>query len=192
MERHYGPEGAAPRPRPQDSYSVVTVDGLPIGLAWVQAPSSTTRAYGFGLFPECRKLGHGVCVKQALIDRCFEETLDIHKVEAEVIGANLWSLKVLHGIDDIMTEEGRVRESIQIDGQYYDRIFFGITRAEWNHCLPKKYRTKSKRRALAISIPERPEREEDANYDEEPKDRVHRVVLSSTLNDRRESVKKRI
>jgi hypothetical protein len=131
MERHYGPEGAVPRPRSHDSYSVVTVDGLPIGLAWVQAPSSTTRAYGFGLFPECRKLGHGICVKQALIDRCFEEASDIHKVEAEVIGANLWSLKVLHGVDDIMTEEGRVRETVYIDGQYYDRIFFGITRSAW-------------------------------------------------------------
>jgi RimJ/RimL family protein N-acetyltransferase len=69
-------------------------------------------------------------VKQALIDRCFEKT-DIHKVEAEVIGANLWSLKVLHGIDDIMTEEGRVRETVYIDGHYYDRIFFGITRSVW-------------------------------------------------------------
>lgn len=141
MEGHYGPEGATARPRPQDRYLAVGVDhhgqgGHPcgdvqlIGLAWTQAPSPTTRAYGFGLFPECRGLGHGVCVKRALIAQCFADP-EVHRVEAEVIGFNLWSLKVLHGIDDEMTEEGRLREAVQIEGQFYDRVFFGLLRAEW-------------------------------------------------------------
>lgn len=141
LEGHFGPEGRAPRPRPQDRYLTVGVEhhgeaGRPcgdvevIGLAWTQAPSPTTRAYGFGLFPECRRLGHGVCVKRALIARCFAAPA-VHRVEAEVIGFNLWSLKVLHGLDDEMTEEGRLREAVRIEGRYYDRIFFGLLRPVW-------------------------------------------------------------
>ena len=144
LEGYFGPgpdEAAAARPRPQDRYLAVGVDqhgqvGHPcgdvplIGLAWTQAPSPTTRAYGFGLFPECRGLGHGVCVKRALIARCFAEEA-VHKVEAEVISFNLWSLKTLHGIDDEMTEEGRLREAVLIGGIYYDRVFFGLLRERW-------------------------------------------------------------
>jgi len=144
LEGYFGPgpdEATAPRPRPQDRYFAVGVDqhGQPghpcgdvqlIGLAWTQAPSPTTRAYGFGLFPECRGLGHGVCVKRALIAQCFAEEA-VHRVEAEVIGFNLWSLKVLHGLDDEMTEEGRLREAVRLGGVYYDRVFFGLLRPEW-------------------------------------------------------------
>ncbi len=149
MEAHFGPEGRDPRPRPQDRYLTVGVDHHgapghpcgdvePIGLAWVQAPSATTRAYGFGLFPLCRGLGHGVCVKRALIAHCFAAPVDpaVHKVEAEVLGSNLWSLKTLHGLDDEMTEEGRLRETVRLGGVYHDRIFFGITRAEWEATSP--------------------------------------------------------
>lgn len=142
MPLHYGPEGLDPRPRPQDRYWAVWADehGLPgrscgdgrlIGFAWTQAPSPTTRTYAFGLFPECRRQGHGVCVKQALIAWGFADPT-VAKVEAEIYSGNQWSLNVLHGLDDPMQREGCQRQTVKVGGVYYDRIHFGITRAEWH------------------------------------------------------------
>ena len=141
MEAHFGHEGRAPRPRVQDSYLAVWLDeslapaggcgdGRLIGLAWLQRPYPGIRAYGFGLFPECRSLGHGVCVKREILSVCFSDP-DIHRVETEIYSSNPWSLRVLHGVDDPMTREGIQREVMELNGRYYDRVLYGITRSEW-------------------------------------------------------------
>lgn len=141
MEAHFGHEGRVPRPRVQDTYLAVWLDeslapgkgcgdGRLIGLAWLQRPYPGIRAYGFGLFPECRKLGHGVDVKESILALCFGDP-NIHRVETEVYSSNPWSLRVLHGVDDPMTREGVQREVMLLNGRYYDRVLFGITREEW-------------------------------------------------------------
>lgn len=150
MEAHFGHEGRAPRPRIQDAYLAVWLDeslapgkscgdGRLLGLAWLQRPYAGIRAYGFGLFPECRGSGHGVCVKSALIARCFSDP-DVHRVETEVYASNAWSLCVLHGVDDPMEREGVQREVMSLGGRSYDRVLFGILREEWERSAPGRGR----------------------------------------------------
>lgn len=143
MQAHYGPEGATTRPRPQDCYWAVWADehlypgrscgdGRLIGFAWTQAPNATTRTYAFGFFPECRRHGLGVSVKEALIARAFAE-VGVNKVECDVYSCNVWSLRVLHAPDDSMKLEGIQRATIQVGGVFYDRHLFGLTREEWEN-----------------------------------------------------------
>ena len=153
MPAHFGPEGLAPRPRPQDRYWGLWLDehgatgkacgdGRLIGLAWTQAPAPTTRTYAFGLFPEARRQGHGVCVKTALLEHCFSEAA-VQKVETEVYSSNPVSLAILHGPDDPMTGEGRQVATIEIAGVFHDRMLFGITRARWAAWLAAQERSDS-------------------------------------------------
>lgn len=130
LEGHFGHEGRVPRPRAQDSYYAVSLAEAALGLAWLQRPYPGIRAYGFGLFPEARRQGHGVCVKRALLTRCFSDP-HIHRVECEVYSSNVWSLRVLHGPGDPMAREGVQREVMALNGRYYDRVLFGITRSTW-------------------------------------------------------------
>ena len=141
LERHFGYEGYVPRPRAHDSYFAVwrdeslgegkgCGDGAMIGLAYTQQPTPTTMAYGFGLFAEAKGQHTGCDVKAAILAHCFARP-KTHRVECEVYGSNPWSLRVLHGRGDPMKQEGIQKAVMEIDGIFYDRVLFGITREEW-------------------------------------------------------------
>lgn len=136
----FGPEYDEPRPRAHEGYSLILdahalTNGRAcgddaIGLLWVQKPSVTTSVIAFGLFAEYRGHGLGPLVRDAIYARVFANPT-VHKLESCVYTSNLRSLATLHGERGRSREEGRQRDSIQIDGIYYDRVLFGITREQW-------------------------------------------------------------
>jgi len=136
----FGPEWAEERPRAGDGYALILDDHAiangracgdeAIGLLWVQKPCETTRVFGFGLFPEYRGYGVGPLVRDAIYTRVFENPA-VRKLESCVYTSNPRSLATLHGERGRSLEEGRQRATIQIDGIFYDRVLFGITREEW-------------------------------------------------------------
>jgi RimJ/RimL family protein N-acetyltransferase len=131
MEAAFGPEGNQPRPRPQDSYFLVRLDDRAVvGMIWTQRPSPTTVAFGMGLFESYRGRAIGPKLRDAVYDFIFTDKA-VHKIETEVYASNAHSLGALHGPYRRSREEGRQRETIQVNGIYYDRILFGITRKEW-------------------------------------------------------------
>lgn len=131
IEAVFGPEGRDPRPRAQDTYWLARLEaGALIGMIWTQRPSQTTVAFGMGLFASCRGRGLGPRMRDAAYDFVFQMP-GVHKLESQVYSSNDRSLLALHGPFRRSREEGRQRETIQVNGVFYDRCFFGITRREW-------------------------------------------------------------
>jgi RimJ/RimL family protein N-acetyltransferase len=140
LEAAFGPEGRAPRPRPQDTYYLAVDeeyleagwtcgDGC-IGLVYTQRPSPTTMTFALALFPIYRGQGYGPVLRDATIAHCFADPA-IFKVESEVYSSNAHSLGALHGKHARTKPEGIQRATICVDGTFYDRRLFGLTRSEW-------------------------------------------------------------
>jgi RimJ/RimL family protein N-acetyltransferase len=147
LEIAFGPEGRDPRPRPQDTYYLAWQnltapftagseipgwwcgDGA-LGLVYTQRPAPTTRAFGMGLFLEHRGCGLGALVRDAAYALCFSEA-EVWKLESEVYSGNGHSLGALHGGHARAKPEGCQRATICVNGTYYDRLLFGLTRPEW-------------------------------------------------------------
>lgn len=136
----FGPEYQDPRPRAGEKYFIIwddhhvqpgkTCGDGPVGLMFCRWPSATTVSFGFGLWATCTGQGLGVPVRDAIYEFLFSDAA-IHKIESEVYEGNTRSLGALHGRHARSTEEGRQRQTIQVDGVYYDRVLFGTLRAEW-------------------------------------------------------------
>lgn len=136
-EAVFGPECRVPRPRAHDTYyHIVATAGLAgvcadaIGIAYTQAPSSTTRVFALGLYREYRGRGLGPIARDALVQQCFADA-PVLKVESEVYAVNAHSLGALHGRHARLRPEGRQRATVVIAGAPVDRLLYGITRAEW-------------------------------------------------------------
>ena len=108
-----------------------------MGLLWVTWPSDTTVRFGMGLWYLCRDLGIGWRVRDAIYGFLFSDP-EIHKIESEIYSSNPHSQAALHGTKARSVEEGRQRETIRIDGVYYDRILYGCTRARWEAIRPQE------------------------------------------------------
>lgn len=131
---HFGPEWRTPRPRAADTYYLLLLESGDVegdvALIWTQAPSPTTRSFGMALFPNARGRGLGPLVRDTAYELIFEDPV-VHKLESEVYSSNSLSLEVLHRRFPKSKLEGIQRETIYINGTYYDRHLFGTTRDEW-------------------------------------------------------------
>ncbi len=147
-EAAFGPEVSESRPRHGDAYYLITEerpmdagagcgDLAVVGLAWLQAPAPTTRVFAFGLARSARGRGLGPQVKDSLLALCFAQP-DVFKVETAVYSSNDHSLQALHAKHGVMAEEGRQRATIRIGDTYYDRVLFGLTRAEYARITNKE------------------------------------------------------
>jgi hypothetical protein len=141
LESAFGTEGRDPRPRPQDTYYLAVDDehmntGWACGdgcwgFCWTQRPAPDVMAFALGLFQMYRGRGLGPVVRDALVAHCFSNP-EIAKVTSEVYACNLHSLGALHGKHRRTKPEGRDFNALCIDGTYYDRLRFGLTRDEWD------------------------------------------------------------
>ncbi len=136
----FGPEWRVPRPRASERYFLAWHDPMApgkacgdgaLGLVWTQRASPSTVTFGMGLWKEYRGRGWGHLVRDAIYAFVFED-LTVYKLQSEVYASNRQSLGALHGRYARSREEGRQRETIRVQGIYYDRILFGITRGEWH------------------------------------------------------------
>lgn len=124
----YGPEWATARPRPADTYYLVSDGASAIGLMYTQSPAMTTRVFALGLFKEFRGQGMGLAFKNAAIDFCFESP-SVNKVETEIYASNTHSMAALRRPgSNRMALEGEQRDTIQVGGVFFARFLFGLTR----------------------------------------------------------------
>lgn len=65
----------------------------------------------------------------ALIDYAFD-TLDLHRLEADVDPRNGASIRVLERLG--FAREGYLRERWHVGGEVQDALFYGLLRREWN------------------------------------------------------------
>lgn len=97
-------------------------------LGFCQFTTYQKRAdWGFYLAPDAPK-GTGKRLGKAALDFAFLER-QWQKVSGEALGYNKPSIKFHNKLG--FTEEGRLREHAEVDGQFYDVICFGLLRSEW-------------------------------------------------------------
>jgi RimJ/RimL family protein N-acetyltransferase len=72
--------------------------------------------------------GYGQNALKSIIEYGFKR-LNLYRLEAEVIDGNTPSLKLIEKFG--FTEEGRLRESKYVNGQYKDLLRFGLLRKEF-------------------------------------------------------------
>ncbi|MCC5885024.1 MAG: GNAT family N-acetyltransferase [Gammaproteobacteria bacterium] len=74
--------------------------------------------------------GHGFMAEMlpVLVDYAFD-TLDLHRLEADVDPRNSGSIRLLRGLGFQL--EGRLRERWQVTGEVQDALFYGLLAREW-------------------------------------------------------------
>jgi RimJ/RimL family protein N-acetyltransferase len=73
--------------------------------------------------------GFGTEAAQLIIDYGFQQ-LNLHRISSSVFAFNERSLKLHAKVG--FKEEGRLRKEVFKNGQFEDRVLFGILREEWN------------------------------------------------------------
>ena len=72
--------------------------------------------------------GYGVEAARLLINYGFQQ-LNLHRISSSAIAYNDRSIKLHKKLG--FREEGRLRQAMFKNGQYHDRVEFGILREEW-------------------------------------------------------------
>ena len=110
---------------------LVCVDGDPVGMVTlflVEADSRRARM-GAWLTPEAQGQGYGTEAASLLVEYAFEER-GLRKLVANARADNDPSRAVIERLG--FREEGRQREHYLIEGEYVDRVLYGLLRSEWD------------------------------------------------------------
>ena len=83
---------------------------------------------GYELNPRFWRQGYGTEVARELVRFGFEE-LGLQRIEAEIVADNEGSAGVLRNAG--LTLEGRLRNKLFYKGRYWDRLWFGLLREDW-------------------------------------------------------------
>lgn len=83
---------------------------------------------GFALTPSCWGRGYVAELLPALLKFAFE-TLELHRVEADVDPRNARSIRVLERVG--FQREGYLRERYHVAGEAQDALLFGLLQREW-------------------------------------------------------------
>ncbi|MCL4561324.1 MAG: GNAT family N-acetyltransferase [Chloroflexi bacterium] len=78
--------------------------------------------------PSARGKGYGTDAMRVILRYAFEE-LNLYRVSLNVFEYNQRALSVYLKVG--FTEEGRMRNAIHRDGRWWDIVFFGILKPEW-------------------------------------------------------------
>lgn len=106
------------------------VDGERVGLVslFLVEPDSSRARIGAWLKPEAQGQGYGKAAASLLVTYAFEER-GLRKLVANARADNDASRAVLEGLG--FTEEGRQREHYFVEGEYVDRVLYGLFAEEW-------------------------------------------------------------
>lgn len=121
------------KPRQDDSYRWIAVDsnGVPVGTIDTFACNRRfgTFKYGIALAPSQQGKGYGAEMIEMVLRFYFNE-LGYQKVTPHVYSFNEPSLKLHKKMGFV--QEGCLRSMVFSEGEYFDEIYFGMTRGEFN------------------------------------------------------------
>ena len=106
------------------------VDGDPVGLlSMFTFEADSGRAFiGARFVPEAQGKGYGTDAVGRLVEYGFDERR-LHRVGAGARADNDASRAMLETLGFV--EEGRHREHYYVEGEYVDRITYGLLESEW-------------------------------------------------------------
>ena len=105
--------------------------GKPIGNCGLHSISPKDHNATFGIIigeKDYWSKGYGVEAARLLINYGFQQ-LNLHRISSSAIAYNDRSIKLHKKLG--FREEGRLRQAMFKNGQYHDRVEFGILREEW-------------------------------------------------------------
>lgn len=108
----------------------ITPDDDPVGLIslFLIQPVSGRAFLGAWVDPAHHGNGYGTEMAELMVAYAFEERR-LHKLEAGALATNDRSRHVLESVGFV--EEGRQREHYFVDGEYVDRVQYGLLESEW-------------------------------------------------------------
>lgn len=121
----------AESPQRRHAYAVVeTADAPVIGVCSIRRENASDpwAEIGFELAVDRWGRGYGVEMAEALLAFGFGD-LGLHRIQAHCVADNEASARLLRRIG--MREEGRLREKHRFKGRFWDELWFGILRPEW-------------------------------------------------------------
>ena len=103
----------------------------PIGSCGLHQINAKDRDAIFGIIigeKDYWSKGYGVEAARILINYGFQQ-LNLHRISSAAVAFNERSIKLHQKLG--FREEGRLRQAMFKNGQYHDRIEFGLLREEW-------------------------------------------------------------
>jgi RimJ/RimL family protein N-acetyltransferase len=122
------------RARSDVLFVIEVTDGdlnTPIGNCGLHQINSKDHSAIFGIIigdKDYWSKGYGVEAARLLINYGFQQ-LNLHRISSSAIAFNERSIKLHKKLG--FREEGRLRQAMFKNGQYHDRVEFGILREEW-------------------------------------------------------------
>jgi RimJ/RimL family protein N-acetyltransferase len=119
------------KPHTSVPFGVLTKDGKPLGYFGINWISPQNRVANLGASigePEYWGGGYGTDALLLLIEYAFN-MLDVRKVWLNTMSLNERVMRQMQKVGFVL--EGRQRESVHADGQWYDDMVYGLLREEW-------------------------------------------------------------
>lgn len=112
---------------------LVCVDGEPVGFVYLLREQPNAQVYRFGelaywITPDEWGNGYATAASELLVEYAFTE-LGLHRLEASAFASNDASRRVLEKLG--FTEEGAARKAARVDGEWVDKVQFGLLESEW-------------------------------------------------------------
>jgi RimJ/RimL family protein N-acetyltransferase len=113
------------------NFIVETLDGEPVGAVWMHSrnPRNGTFSFAVRISRSYRRQGYAAEAIRILLKYGFEE-LRYHKANSATISSNEASIQLHQALG--FKIEGRLRDNVYTNGQYYDEVLFGMTRDEYD------------------------------------------------------------
>jgi RimJ/RimL family protein N-acetyltransferase len=111
-------------------FIVENTEGAHVGGLSFHSRDPKNGTFGFGVIihPQHRRKGYAADAVRILLRYCFWERR-YHKCNSACVQTNEASIRLHKRLGFV--EEGRRRQSLFLDGQYYDDVLFGLTREEF-------------------------------------------------------------
>ncbi len=122
--------GDAAAPSDNFPFTIATLDGVPIGAIHIQHsnPRCGTFSYGLAVMPPYRRKGYASEAVRLVLRHYFVERR-YQKCSAGVFSFNEASMRLHERLG--FTLEARLRRITYTEGEFYDVLFYGMTKEEF-------------------------------------------------------------
>lgn len=112
---------------------LVCTGETPVGFVYLIREQPNARVFRFGelaywITPREWNNGYATTASSLLLDYAFDE-LGLHRIEASAFASNEASRRVLEKLG--FTKEGTARKAVLVDGEWVDKIHFGLLESQW-------------------------------------------------------------
>lgn len=109
---------------------LAVVDGVPVGsIGLFRVSNESGRGYlGAWIDPEYHGQGYGTEMTELMIEYAFDERR-LHTLAAGALATNDRSRGLLEKVG--FEQEGQMREAYYVDGEYVDRVLYGLHEDDW-------------------------------------------------------------